>query len=79
MQNILVPLGSSDHAESNLAFAIDFAAHFNSTIYVIDAYPVHSSKASLTNINATSREEMLESAGLSVAKILDRLKPLLGK
>ena len=27
----------------------------------------------------SSREEMLESAGLSVAKILDRLKPLLGK
>ena len=30
-------------------------------------------------IEHASREEMLESAGLSVAKILDRLKPLLGK
>ena len=30
-------------------------------------------------IEHSSREEMLESAGLSVAKILDRLKPLLGK
>ena len=29
-------------------------------------------------IEHSSREEMLESAGLSVAKILDRLKPLLG-
>ena len=30
-------------------------------------------------IEHSSREEMLESAGLSVAKMLDRLKPLLGK
>ena len=30
-------------------------------------------------IEHSSREEMLESAGLSAAKILDRLKPLLGK
>ena len=30
-------------------------------------------------IEHSSREEMLESAGLSVAKILDRLKPLLEK
>ena len=30
-------------------------------------------------IEHSSREEMLESAGLSVAKIVDRLKPLLGK
>ena len=30
-------------------------------------------------VEHSSREEMLESAGLSVAKILDRLKPLLGK
>jgi len=30
-------------------------------------------------IEHSSREEMLESANLSVAKILDRLKPLLGK
>ena len=30
-------------------------------------------------IEHSSREEMLESAGLSVAKILDRLKPLLGE
>ena len=30
-------------------------------------------------IEHSSREEMLESAGLSVAKILDRLKPLQGK
>ena len=60
MQNILVPLGSSDHAESNLAFAIDFAANFNSTIYVIDAYTVHSSKASLTNINARFEEDNIK-------------------
>jgi hypothetical protein len=43
-----------------LAFAIDFAAHFNSTIYVIDAYPVHSSKASLTNINARFEEDNIK-------------------
>ncbi len=30
-------------------------------------------------VEHSSREEMLESAGLSVAKILDRLRPLLGK
>ena len=76
MQNILVPLGSSDHAESNLAFAIDFAAHFNSTIYVIDAYPVHSSKASLTNINARFEEDNIKRIKTMVSKASPKGNPI---
>jgi len=68
MENILVPIGTSVHAERTLAYAIEFAAQFNSTIYVIDAYPVHSSIASLTNYNARFEEDNIKRIKAMVAK-----------
>ena len=57
MQNILVPIGVSKFAIATLTFAINFAKHFNSSVYVIDAYPLHTSRASITNLNARLEEE----------------------
>jgi len=68
MQNLLVPLGTSAHAESTLAYAVAFAAHFESTIYVIDAYPVHSSMATLSNVSARIEEDNLKRIRALVAK-----------
>ena len=68
MQNLLVPLGTSAHAESTLAYAVAFASHFKSTIYVIDAYPVHSSMATLSNVSARIEEDNLKRIRALVAK-----------
>ena len=60
MRNILVPLGTSKHAENTLAYASAFANHFKSTIFVTDAYPIHSSKVSLTNVNSRFQEDNIK-------------------
>ena len=52
MQNILVPVGVSKYAKATLSYAIDLASHFKCNVYVIDAYPAHSSLTILSNINA---------------------------
>ena len=52
MQNILVPIGVSKYAKATLFYAIDLASHFKCNVYVIDAYPAHSSLTILSNINA---------------------------
>lgn len=72
MHNILVPLGTSKHAENTLAYAIAFAAQFNSTIYVIDAYPVHSSKATLSNVNTRLQEDNVKRIKGLVTKIASK-------
>ncbi|MBT7653655.1 MAG: universal stress protein [Flavobacteriaceae bacterium] len=52
MQNILVPVGVSKYAKTTLSYAIDLASHFNCNIFVIDAYPAHSSLTILSNVNS---------------------------
>ena len=52
MQNILVPVGVSKYAKSTLSYAIDLATHFKCNVYVIDAFPAHSSLTILSNLNA---------------------------
>ena len=52
MQNILVPVGVSKYAKTTLSYAIDLASHFKCNIFVIDAYPVHSSLTILLNVNS---------------------------
>lgn len=69
MRNILVPLGTSKHAESTLAYALEFANHFKSTVYVIDAYPAHSTKATLTNVNARLEEDNIKRIKALVSRV----------
>ena len=52
MQNILVPVGVSKYAKGTLSYAIDLASHFKCNVYVIDAFPAHSSLTILSNVNA---------------------------
>ena len=52
MQNILVPVGVSKYAKGTLSYAIDLASHFKCNVYVIDAFPAHSSLTILSNLNA---------------------------
>ena len=52
MQNILVPVGVSKYAKATLSYAIDLASHFKCNVYVIDAFPAHSSLTILSNVNA---------------------------
>ena len=52
MQNILVTIGVSKYAKGTLSYAIDLASHFKCNVYVIDAFPAHSSLTILSNVNA---------------------------
>ncbi len=72
MQNILVPIGTSKHAENTLAYALTFAAHFKSTVYVIDAYPIHSSKVILTNVNSRLQDDNIKRIKGLVSKIASK-------
>ena len=77
MQNILVPIGISDFAKSTLLYALDFAKHFNSNIYLIDAYPVSTSRTTLTNVKSRLEEENIQRIKTMVHQIApknDRIK-----
>ena len=69
MQNILVPIGVSKYADATLSYAIDLATNFNSNIFVIDAYPAHTSLATLSNLNARLEKENEERIKKMVARI----------
>lgn len=57
MKNILVPLGISDRAPFTLKYALTVAAYFDSTVYVVDAYPTHVNPIGMTNVKARLDEE----------------------
>ena len=56
MQNILVPVGVSKYAKGTLSYAIDLASHFKCNVYVIDAFPAHSSLTILSNVECSFRD-----------------------
>jgi len=57
MHNILVPIGVSKYAKTTLLYALEVARHFESSIYVIDAYPAFSSLTSIANVSAKIQGE----------------------
>ena len=57
MKNLLVPIGISKHAEATFQYAMDVATHFESTLYVVDAYPVVLNPTSLVNVKARLEDE----------------------
>jgi len=69
MQNILVPIGVSKYAKTTLSYAIDLAAHFKCNVYVIDAYPAHSSLTTLSNVNTRLEVENVQRIKKMVASI----------
>ncbi|NNC61341.1 MAG: universal stress protein, partial [Eudoraea sp.] len=68
MKNILVPIGTSPNAHETLQFAVDFAAQFSSSVYVMEVFNVTSGAGKLTNISAK-----VEKSGK------ERLKEIIGK
>ncbi len=57
MKNILVPIGVSKHAKETLQYALTISSKFKSTIYAVDAYPIHTSTTSMINIKARLEDE----------------------
>lgn len=57
MQNILVPIGSTENAKNTLQFAIDFAAQVNAKVYVFRAYSAQTKAGTIININAIIERE----------------------
>jgi nucleotide-binding universal stress UspA family protein len=57
MNKLLVPTDFSDNAENALNFAINLANHFESKIYLLNVYQVHSPTGSLKDINRFLKNE----------------------
>lgn len=57
MKNILVPVGSSKNAVSNLQYAIDLAKEVDANVYVISVFKEVSKVGGLTKVNAILKEE----------------------
>ena len=57
MKNILVPIGSTENAQSTLQYAIDFAAEIGANILVFRAYKAKSKAGTMVNVNAIIERE----------------------
>lgn len=59
MKNILVPIGISPEVSNTLQYAIDLAAHYGSTLFVVDAYPAAIPTTSIANVKGILKEKTL--------------------
>ena len=57
MKNILVPIGSTENAQSTLQYAIDFAAEINAHIIVFRAYKAIAKAGIMVNMSAIIERE----------------------
>jgi nucleotide-binding universal stress UspA family protein len=57
MKNILVPVGSSKSAASNLQYAIDLAKEVDANVYVISVFKQVSKVGGLTKLNEIMKED----------------------
>lgn len=57
MQNILVPIGSTESAKNTLQYAIDFATEINAKIFVLRAYSVPSKAGTMINVDTIIERE----------------------
>ena len=60
MKNILVPIGTSPDSHETLQYAVDFASHFSSDIYLMEVFSVISKTGSLGNITEKVAESSIE-------------------
>lgn len=51
MKNILVPVGSSSNALSNLQYAVDFADAFGAKLYVVQVYNVYTKAGTMLKVD----------------------------
>lgn len=57
MKNILVPVGSSENAVSNLQYAIDLAQEVDANVYVVSVFQELSKVGGLTKVNQIMKED----------------------
>lgn len=69
MKNILVPVGSSKNALSNLQYAVDFAAAFGAKLYVVQVYNVYTKAGTMIKIDHILEQDTLEYLNDLVSKI----------
>lgn len=69
MKNILVPIGTSPDSHETLQYAVDFAAHFSSEIYVMEVFNVSAKTGSLGNIEEKVTESSIERLKDIIAKV----------
>ena len=69
MKNILVPIGSSENAQSHLQYAIDFAKAFGAKLYVVQIYNVFTKAGTMMNVDKIIERESLEFLNNLVSKV----------
>ncbi|WP_203295197.1 universal stress protein [Luteirhabdus pelagi] len=57
MKNILVPVGSSENAVSNLQYAIDLAQEMDANVYVVSVFQEMSKVGGMTKVNKILKED----------------------
>ena len=69
IKNILVPVGSSENAVTNLKFAVGLASMNGATIYLISLYKEFSKVAGLTKVN----QLVIEDSESELQQVLDQV------
>ncbi len=72
MKNILVPIGSSENAQSHLQYAIDFAKAFGAKLYVVQIYNVFTKAGTMMNVEKIIERESLEFLNNLVSNVDDK-------
>lgn len=69
MKNILVPVGSSKNALSNLQYAVDFAEAFGAKLFVVQVYNVYTRAGTMIKIDHILQQDTLEYLNDLVSKV----------
>ncbi|WP_308991676.1 universal stress protein [Mariniflexile litorale] len=69
MKNILVPVGASENALSNLQYAVDFAQAFGAKLYVVQVYNVYTKAGTMIKIDHILEEDTLNYLNDLVSKV----------
>ncbi|MDO7172055.1 universal stress protein [Mariniflexile sp. AS56] len=69
MKNILVPVGASENALSNLQYAVDFAQAFGAKLFVVQVYNVYTKAGTMIKIDHILEEDTLNYLNDLVSKV----------
>lgn len=69
MKNILVPVGASENALSNLQYAVDFAEAFNAKLFVVQVYNVYTKAGTMIKIDHILEQDTLDYLNDLVSKV----------
>ncbi|GEQ84952.1 hypothetical protein ULMS_04600 [Patiriisocius marinistellae] len=72
MKNILVPIGSSKSAASNLQYAIDLAHEVDAFVHVISVFQEVSKVGGLTKVNAIMKEDTDDKLSKILSQVNDK-------